>query len=104
MESDSSLSLSPRVSVCMCMSLPCRAEDAVSEDMRGEWLVSQCSSGEEWIQQARGLGLIMRPDILSMPEAQGSEITHGRDSASTVIIIPRHTYSPVVTPSVSGRF
>lgn len=47
------------------------------------------------------LGVIMRPDILSTPEARGSEITHGLDSASTLIVIPRHT---VVTPSVSGRF
>lgn len=88
----------------MCTSLPCRAEDAVSEDMWGEWLVSWCSSGEEWIQQARGLGVIMRPGIRSTPKARVSEITHGLDSASTVIIIPRHTHNPVVTPSVLDRF
>lgn len=82
--------------LCVCVCL-CRA-DAVSEDMWGEWPVTRCSSGEGWIQQPRGLGVIMRPDILSTPEAGVSEITHCLDSASTEIIRPRRTHSPVVTP------
>lgn len=43
------------------MSLPCRTGHAVSEDILDEQPVSQGSSGKEWIQQPRGLGVTVIP-------------------------------------------